>query len=83
MLGLCAKPSRAAAPALTGQFQSRHALLVFHFADAELAQGVSSPMMTPGWGAQKPVAPNTFPDGRGNPDGRQKNRRVEIVVKQG
>jgi outer membrane protein OmpA-like peptidoglycan-associated protein len=46
-----------------------------------LTQGISNPMATRGWGAQKPVAPNTLPDGRDNPDGRQKNRRVEIVVK--
>lgn len=47
------------------------------------AQGITSPMTTRGWGSAKPVAPNTFPDGRDNPDGRQKNRRVEIVVKTG
>jgi outer membrane protein OmpA-like peptidoglycan-associated protein len=45
------------------------------------AHGVSSPMATRGWGADKPVAQNAFPDGRDDPDGRQKNRRVEIVVK--
>jgi len=45
-----------------------------------LARGASNPMTTRGWGATKPVAPNTLPDGRDNPDGRQKNRRVEIVV---
>ncbi len=32
-----------------------------------------------GWGEQKPMAPNTTPDGRDDPEGRQKNRRVEIV----
>jgi outer membrane protein OmpA-like peptidoglycan-associated protein len=36
---------------------------------------------TQGFGAKKPVAPNTKPDGSDDPDGRQKNRRVEIVVK--
>ena len=36
---------------------------------------------TKGWGARKPVAPNQKPDGSDDPDGRQKNRRVEIVVK--
>ena len=36
---------------------------------------------TRGFGAKKPVAPNTKPDGSDDPDGRQKNRRVEIVVK--
>ncbi|MCP5104343.1 MAG: OmpA family protein [bacterium] len=36
---------------------------------------------TVGYGETKPVAPNTKPDGSDNPDGRQKNRRVEITVK--
>jgi len=36
---------------------------------------------TKGYGAKNPVAPNTKPDGSDNPDGRQKNRRVEITVK--
>ena len=36
---------------------------------------------TEGFGAKKPVAPNTKPDGSDDPEGRQKNRRVEIVVK--
>lgn len=31
-------------------------------------------------GASKPVAPNAKPDGSDDPDGRQRNRRVEIVV---
>jgi outer membrane protein OmpA-like peptidoglycan-associated protein len=38
-------------------------------------------MSTKGWGEEKPVAPNENPDGSDNPDGRQKNRRVEITVK--
>ena len=33
-----------------------------------------------GRGAGEPVAPNTNPDGTDNPEGRQLNRRVEIVV---
>jgi len=33
-----------------------------------------------GFGATKPVAPNTRRDGTDDPDGRQKNRRVEIIV---
>jgi outer membrane protein OmpA-like peptidoglycan-associated protein len=33
-----------------------------------------------GFGASKPVAPNAKPDGSDDPDGRQKNRRVEIAV---
>ena len=36
---------------------------------------------TKGYGATRPVAPNTKPDGSDDPEGRQKNRRVEIVVK--
>jgi outer membrane protein OmpA-like peptidoglycan-associated protein len=38
-------------------------------------------MQTHGWGAAKPVAPNKHPDGSDDPDGRQKNRRVEITIK--
>ena len=38
-------------------------------------------MQTRGWGAAKPVAPNKHPDGSDDPDGRQKNRRVEITIK--
>ncbi|MFZ3376490.1 MAG: OmpA family protein [Chthoniobacterales bacterium] len=45
-------------------------------------QGVTAgSMQTKGWGAAKPVAPNTHPDGSDDPDGRQKNRRVEITIK--
>jgi outer membrane protein OmpA-like peptidoglycan-associated protein len=33
-----------------------------------------------GLGAKRPVAPNTRPDGADDPEGRRKNRRVEIVV---
>jgi outer membrane protein OmpA-like peptidoglycan-associated protein len=36
---------------------------------------------TKGWGRANPAAPNTNPDGSDNPEGRQKNRRVEITVK--
>jgi outer membrane protein OmpA-like peptidoglycan-associated protein len=36
---------------------------------------------THGRGAAKPVAPNKKPDGSDDPDGRQKNRRVEITIK--
>jgi outer membrane protein OmpA-like peptidoglycan-associated protein len=37
--------------------------------------------VTEGFGKQKPVAPNTKPDGSDDPDGRQKNRRVEIIFR--
>jgi outer membrane protein OmpA-like peptidoglycan-associated protein len=35
---------------------------------------------TAGLGASRPVTPNTNPDGSDNPDGRQRNRRVEIIA---
>ena len=47
-----------------------------------LTHGLSSmKFSTDGLGATKPVAPNTKPDGSDDPAGRQKNRRVEIVIK--
>ena len=36
---------------------------------------------TQGFGAKRPVAPNAKPDGGDDPEGRQKNRRVELVIK--
>jgi outer membrane protein OmpA-like peptidoglycan-associated protein len=33
-----------------------------------------------GFGKTRPAAPNTGPDGADNPAGRQKNRRVEVVI---
>ena len=36
---------------------------------------------TSGWGETKPVAPNTLPNGADNPEGRQKNRRVDITLR--
>ena len=33
-----------------------------------------------GFGKSMPIAPNVFDDGSDNPEGRQKNRRVEITV---
>lgn len=38
-------------------------------------------LTTKGLGESQPVAPNTNSDGSDNPQGRQKNRRVEIVVR--
>jgi photosystem I P700 chlorophyll a apoprotein A2 len=37
-------------------------------------------MSTRGWGEKKPIAPNARPDGKDDPEGRRKNRRVEITV---
>ena len=31
-------------------------------------------------GKTRPVAPNQYPDGADDPDGRQRNRRVEVVI---
>lgn len=45
------------------------------------ANGVTTQLSTRGFGKTKPAAPNTKPDGKDDPEGRQKNRRVEIVVK--
>ncbi|WP_164974215.1 OmpA family protein [Filimonas effusa] len=33
-----------------------------------------------GYGADKPIAPNTHADGRDNPEGREKNRRTELKI---
>jgi len=33
-----------------------------------------------GFGKREPVAPNTLPNGQDNPEGRQKNRRVDIAI---
>jgi outer membrane protein OmpA-like peptidoglycan-associated protein len=44
----------------------------------EGVRGVS--LVTRGFGAKNPVAPNANDDGSDNPAGRQKNRRVEIII---
>jgi len=36
--------------------------------------------VTTGFGARQPIAPNTAPDGSDDPAGRQRNRRVELVL---
>jgi outer membrane protein OmpA-like peptidoglycan-associated protein len=38
---------------------------------------------TAGRGAKEPVAPNAKPDGSDDPEGRARNRRVEIVITKG
>jgi len=46
--------------------------------------GVPSAMIqTQGMGRRQPVAPNTDPDGRDDPGGRARNRRVELVASPG
>jgi outer membrane protein OmpA-like peptidoglycan-associated protein len=45
-------------------------------------EGISNVQFsTSGFGAKQPKAPNKKPDGSDDPDGRQKNRRVEIILK--
>jgi outer membrane protein OmpA-like peptidoglycan-associated protein len=47
-----------------------------------VAHGFPEPnVWTRGIGAEKPIAPNGKAGGADNPEGRQKNRRVEITVK--
>jgi outer membrane protein OmpA-like peptidoglycan-associated protein len=46
-----------------------------------IANGIPKAMLsTRGWGAEHPVASNTYSDGSDYPDGRQKNRRVEVTI---
>ena len=45
--------------------------------------GARNPVATRGWGETKPAAPNAKPGGADDPEGRQKNRRVEITLKKG
>lgn len=47
-------------------------LVAQHYGDASLLQ-------IKGFGKTRPVAANTLADGSDNPEGRQKNRRVELV----
>jgi outer membrane protein OmpA-like peptidoglycan-associated protein len=47
------------------------------------AQVDGAAVATRGWGKAKPVAHNAKPDGSDDPEGRAKNRRVEIVVRKG
>ncbi|MCM3882304.1 OmpA family protein [Frankia sp. R82] len=42
--------------------------------------GATFTYRTVGFGAADPVAPNTRPDGSDDPDGRARNRRVELTV---
>lgn len=49
------------------------------FVEKERLQSVA--FGTQGFGAKRPVGPNTKPDGSDDPLGRQKNRRVEIILR--
>lgn len=50
-------------------------------ADALKQRGVSTSITSTGLGETKPAAPNETEDGSDDPAGRQKNRRVEIVIR--
>lgn len=44
-------------------------------------QGIDAALLTvTGWGQGRPAVANTHPDGSDDPDGRQRNRRVEIIL---
>lgn len=46
-----------------------------------ISKGISADrLVAKGYGASKPIAPNTNPDGSDNPQGREKNRRTEFRV---
>jgi outer membrane protein OmpA-like peptidoglycan-associated protein len=47
------------------------------------AQVNGATIATRGWGTSKPVTHDTKPDGSDDPEGRAKNRRVQIVVRKG
>lgn len=48
-----------------------------------IAAGIAADRIsTKGYGEAKPIASNTMPDGSDNPEGRQKNRRVEVKILQ-
>jgi len=46
-----------------------------------IANRATGILTTKGLGETSPAVPNDKPDGSDDPDGRQKNRRVEIIVK--
>jgi outer membrane protein OmpA-like peptidoglycan-associated protein len=47
------------------------------------AQVNGANIATRGWGKTRPVTHNTKPDGSDDPEGRAKNRRVQIIVRKG
>ena len=57
--------------------QRAHSVETWLVQNAGLPASAFSPV---GHGAANPVAPNETPDGHDDPDGRQRNRRVEIVI---
>lgn len=47
---------------------------------ARLENAAGQSLAAEGFGERRPVAPNVRPDGGDDPDGRQKNRRVELRI---
>jgi outer membrane protein OmpA-like peptidoglycan-associated protein len=47
------------------------------------AQVGATTISTRGWGKSKPAVPNTKADGSDDPQGRAKNRRVQVIVRKG
>jgi outer membrane protein OmpA-like peptidoglycan-associated protein len=45
------------------------------------AQAAGAGITTRGWGRTKPIAPNTTPGGTDSPEGRARNRRVQVTVR--
>jgi OOP family OmpA-OmpF porin len=46
-----------------------------------ISKGISADkLLAKGYGEERPVAPNTLPDGSDNPAGREKNRRTEFRI---
>ena len=49
--------------------------------DYLISKGIDAArLQSKGYGETQPVAPNTTPQGKDNPEGRQKNRRTEFKV---
>jgi outer membrane protein OmpA-like peptidoglycan-associated protein len=61
------------------KLSSRRAASVRKWFESHGLKGVR--FSTEGFGAKRPVVPNTHPDGSDDPEGRQKNRRVEIIIR--
>jgi outer membrane protein OmpA-like peptidoglycan-associated protein len=64
-------------PAYNQKLSERRAEAIRKWLEGE---GVKTRLSSKGWGKTKPVAPNAKPDGKDDPEGRQKNRRVEITL---
>ena len=59
--------------------QNRSAAVKYYFINVFKVQNTR--MQTKGYGKTKPISPNNNLDGSDNPTGREKNRRVELIIK--